>query len=498
MEKPLKSNICKNCTVEFFTKHWKNQQFCTKSCAQQFKGKDKSWLEKRKKTCLKKYGNEIAIMSDQVRKKYKDTLFEKYGTISSPFENEEIKNKANETNIKKYGDKYASKNKDIADKISKSLKGRILPRNNFIDIKWEKLLVYQEETGMVPLFNKEFLIENKLNWEFGNKFLFQCNKCLSITEVGLGGGYLPCCHKCSNFRGYSLIEEELIVFLKQHIDIDISNLNRRDILPSRLELDIYLPDFNIAIEVNGVYWHSESMGKYRDYHLHKTIKCNEKNLELIHIFDFEWLKKKEIIKSMLLNKLGKTPNRIYARKCEIREISETHIVKEFLIFNHIQGYTHASVNLGLYYNNELVACMTFGKNRFKKQSNEWEMVRFCNKLNTNIIGGASRLFKYFNKNLNSNKLNIISFSDRRFFNGGLYKQLGFDFDKFTKPSYFYWKNERVYNRMSYQKHKLHKLLEIFDNNKTEYQNMLDNKFIRIWDCGNSKWTYNQNKKGSIS
>jgi hypothetical protein len=142
--------------------------------------------------------------------------------------------------------------------------------------------------------------------------------------------------------------------------------------------------------------------------------------------------------------------------------------------------------------------MTFGKNRFKKQSNEWEMVRFCNKLNTNIIGGASRLFKYFNKNLNSNKLNIISFSDRRFFNGGLYKQLGFDFDKFTKPSYFYWKNERVYNRMSYQKHKLHKLLEIFDNNKTEYQNMLDNKFIRIWDCGNSKWTYNQNKKGSIS
>lgn len=486
--KPKVSNVCSNCNEEFFTIPSKSRQFCTNKCAQQYKGKDKTWLDKRKQTCLNKYGTEVAIMSEEVMGKYRKTMKEKYGTNSSPFENKKIRDKAKNTIKEKYGEEIASKNKEISKKISDKLKGRETSRIGFVDTKWEKLEKYAEETGMIPLFDKQYLEDNKVNHRFKNRFKFQCNKCSEVTEVHLSNGYLPCCLKCSSYKGYSLIEEELILFLKEHIDINNSNLNRRDILPSRLELDIYLPEFNLAIEVNGVYWHSESMGKYRDYHLYKTLKCNEKGLDLIHIFDFEWVNKKEILKSIILNRLGRTPNKIYARKCEIREINNTKIIKEFLNNNHIQGYTHSSFNLGLYHNNELISVMTFGKNRFKKQSGEWEMVRFCNKLNTNIIGGASKLFNYFLKNLPNQK--IISFSDRRFFEGGLYKQLGFVFEKFTKPSYFYWKNERAYNRMSYQKHKLPKLLEIYDPNKTEYQNMLDNKFIRIWDCGNGKWVYN--------
>jgi hypothetical protein len=136
--------------------------------------------------------------------------------------------------------------------------------------------------------------------------------------------------------------------------------------------------------------------------------------------------------------------------------------------------------------------MTFSKNRFKKDSNEMEMVRFCNKLNYNIIGGASKLFSYFNKNINNKNLNIISFSDRRFFDGNLYLNLGFEFIKNTSPSYIYWKDNIILNRMSCQKHKLNKILNNFNPNKTEYMNMIDNGWRRVWDSGNGKWLFNKN------
>ena len=133
--------------------------------------------------------------------------------------------------------------------------------------------------------------------------------------------------------------------------------------------------------------------------------------------------------------------------------------------------------------------MTFSKNRFKKNSNEMEMVRFCNKLNTNVIGGASKLFNYFIKNFNKEKNTIISFADRRFFSGGLYEQLGFKFENNTHPSYIYWKNNIILNRISCQKHKLEKLLDKFDPNKTEYENMKENGWRRVWDCGNIKYKF---------
>jgi hypothetical protein len=117
------------------------------------------------------------------------------------------------------------------------------------------------------------------------------------------------------------------------------------------------------------------------------------------------------------------------------------------------------------------------------------MIRFCNKINSNVIGGANKLFNYFIKNYNQNNIPIISFADRRFFSGNLYEKLGFEFDKFTDPSYIYWKDNKILNRMSCQKHKLNKLLDIFNPNKTEYENMKDNGWRRVWDCGNSKFIW---------
>jgi hypothetical protein len=480
--------ICNNCEIHFEVPPYKEKQtFCSNKCAQQFKGKDKSWLNKREETCLNKYGTKNAFQSEQVQINYKKSMMDKHG-VENPFSLQETRDKAKNVLIEKYGFPVASQNKDIGDKISKALKGREMNRENFSEVKYEKILSYCKIVDLTPMFDKEIFIDNKVNVTFKNKFDFKCNKCDSNISVMLGGGYLPAC-KCSNYKGYSLIEEELVRFVYEHFNEDEVHLNRRDILPNRLELDIYIPKYNIAIEMNGIYWHSESMGKYRDYHLFKTEKCEEKDIRLIHILDHEWRFKKDIIKSILTNVFKKNKS-IYARKCVLKHITDTKIIREFLDQNHIQGYTHAKINLGLYYNDELMSVMTFGKNRFKKNSNEYEMVRFCNKLNFNIIGGASKLFKHFIKHHNVEQYDVISFADRRFFNGGLYKTLGFEFEKNTFPSYIYWKNFEIKNRMSCQKHKLSKLLDIFDNELTEYENMKNNGWRRVWDSGNGKWKFN--------
>lgn len=491
MGRPKKENnnkdiICLNCQSIFSIPKFKNRTFCSGKCSQLYtKSKNRDWLGKRDLTNLDKYGVKSPLESKEVLNKYKRNMLDKWG-CESPFGVKEIREKSSNTILERYGFEFANQNKDIALKISNSIKGIQKDRTNFINIKWDKIELFCKETDIKPLFNKEYLENNKV---IEGKFKFQCNKCSSFMEVGLNNGYFPSC-TCSNYRGYSLIEEEIQKFIINNYGEDVK-LKVRGMITSTYELDIFIKKLNLAIEVNGIYWHSENLGKYREYHLFKTNECLKQNIQLIHIFDNEWIFKKPIIQSILLNKLGLTPNKIYARKCQIKEISSEES-KEFLNQNHRQGFCPSKNRIGLYHEDKLVCLMTFGKNRFKNDG-KIELLRFCNKLNTNVIGGASKLLKYYNKNINVENLDIVSFADRRFSDGKLYENLGFDFDSFTKPSYFYWKNTKILNRISCQKHKLEKLLPIFNKELSEYENMKLNKWFRVWDCGNYKFIYRSKK-----
>ena len=185
---------------------------------------------------------------------------------------------------------------------------------------------------------------------------------------------------------------------------------------------------------------------------------------------------------MLKNKLGLTENKIMARKCEIKEL-DTKQAKEFCENNHIQGYVGSSVKLGLFYGDEVVSVMTFGRLRKSMNStgddNEYEMLRFCNKLNTNVIGGANKLFKYFIKNYNPNK--IISYSNKRYSNGELYEKLGFKYIHDSQPNYYYIIGKQRKHKFNFRKDKLIK--EGFDPNKSEHQIMMEREIPRIYDCG---------------
>ena len=264
--------------------------------------------------------------------------------------------------------------------------------------------------------------------------------------------------------------------------------NRKIIYP--LELDIVLPDIKLGIEYNGLMYHSEGFDKYskfrnkdKNYHLDKLELCNLKGYDLFHIFESDNI---DIWLSMINNRLGFN-ERIYARKCIIKELKSSEI-KDFLNNNHLQGFINSSVNLGLYYNEELVSVMTFSKPRFNKNY-DYELIRFCNKLNTSVIGSASKLFNYFIKNYNPKS--IISYANRRFSNGNIYEKLGFKFLRKTEPNYFYFKRNVgiLMSRNQFQKHKLANLLDNYNPELSESENMFNNDYRRIYDCGNLVYEY---------
>lgn len=304
----------------------------------------------------------------------------------------------------------------------------------------------------------------------------------------VGTGCPICGSELKSFQSHG--EQELSDIIRDsriYIETNVRSL----IYPK--EIDIYIPSKRTAIEFNGLFWHSELGGKDKYYHLNKTLACEKKGIQLIHVFENEWLQSRDLVISRILSKLGKS-KRIYARKCNIHRVSSSD-AKLFLNQNHIQKFRPASIHIGLEYAGNLVAIMSFGQSRFNKHI-QWELIRYCSKLDTVVVGGASKIFKFFVKHYNP--ISIISYSDKRWNVGNLYRQLGFGFSHTSNPNYYYFlqrgsSQQRLLSRQNFQKHKLEGKLEKFDSNITEWENMKNNGYNRIWDCGNDVfvWWYNR-------
>lgn len=289
------------------------------------------------------------------------------------------------------------------------------------------------------------------------------------------------CPKCS--KNYSKGHEGIVNYLNSLGFIDVL-INDRNLI-SPYELDIIIPSKKIAIEYCGLYWHSELNGKNKNYHLTKLEKCISLGYKLITIFEDEWLQNKLIVKSRLASLLNcSSDNRIFARKCKVQEVTPK-LAKDFCNDNHLQGYgSGASIKLGLYTESDLVAIMTFSKPSPAKGSRGvsmgvWELHRYCSKLGTHVIGGASKLLKHFEKEFYC--VNLFTYADRRWSVGNLYEALGFSFVESTKPNYWYILNNKRVHRFSMRK------TSKDDKDLTEWENRKLQGHDRIWDCGNLKY-----------
>lgn len=320
---------------------------------------------------------------------------------------------------------------------------------------------------------------------------FECTTCgHKFTSTLLGCGIIPKCGKCHPSQRESKPQLFIQDFLNQN-NVNYIQNNRKIINP--FEIDFYLPDYNLGIEVNGLYYHSELNGKDKNYHFNKSKMAEKNNVKLIQIFEDEILNQKEIVLSKLSNELKLNNIRIDARKCLIKEIS-SKTKKEFLEKNHLQGDCKDTLRYGLYYKEELVSVMTFGKRKItgsNKDSN-WELIRFCNKNHHSVRGGFNRLLSHVLKN--NDIKNFITYADCRWsgldYTKTVYHKNNFKFIEVTSPNYWYFKPssqiKRLY-RFNFRKSKL--VSEGFDSNKTEWEIMQERNFDRIWDCGNMKFTY---------
>lgn len=420
-------------------------------------------LEKSRKTKMDNHGNPTFVNPDKARK----TCLEKYG-VDNVRKTPQYKEKYRETCLKKYGRPHASKTEKF--KIY-----------HFTSM-FEKFLKNERFTNFTAMFSLE-----DYKGVDGHTYKFKCNRCGRIDNHSIEDGKPIKCVNCDK-TSMSYFQKEIYDFIHYILGTtaDIKK-NTRSVIPP-LELDIFVPDLKIAIECNGLFWHSEILGrKYKNYHLNKTQKCNEKYISLIHIMEYEWKNKQSIVESILRNYFNKNEIKIAARQCNIKEIKPKES-NEFLNLNHIQGADRASIRYGLYYNEKLVSVMTFCKSRYDKKC-QYEMSRYCNKLNTTIVGGAAKLFSNFVKD--KSPTSVVSYNDRRYFTGSVYRRLGFDFIHNSPPNYFYIIDNysNVRGRMEFQKHKLKNILPKFDTLKSEWENMKNNGFDRIWDCGNGKWVW---------
>lgn len=466
-------------------------------------------IEKSKSTKKERYGN----ANYNNREKSEITCIVKYG-FSNPGQNEDIKAKIKKTNYKKYGvstplksgmciekskqTKKENKENDMAymAKIQEKRKNTCIDKygvehqSNSIIVQSKRNETLKKEYGYISTSNTDINYAIDINENSWRKYIKDGifdNKSVMVYH-NVSAGFV------NKKKIIYKIQEPNIFTAEYEVSTYISNStnNTRNII-SPYELDIYSENHKFAVEYNGLMFHSSGISSYsmfntpykdKNYHLMKTNLCEEKGIQLFHIFENEWLNpvKKEIWISMLNGKQNKH-TKLGARKCTIKEVQGRE-AKVFLEENHLQGSVPASTRVALIYDNEIVSLMTFGKARISKKYDK-ELYRFCTKKNLTVQGAGSRLLKYFEDAYKPKSL--VSYANRRWSEGNLYDKLNFTFSHDSTPNMFWFKSAsmKIESRQTYQKHKLKDIPGfVFNPDITAKANMFLNDYRVIYDSGN--------------
>lgn len=433
--------------------------YCSSKCAHN----DEEMKQQHKNTLMAKYGVDHVSKIPDVREKAKQTLQRKYN-VTNPSQIENINEKKKQTSLLRCG--FTHHLKDPCTRTQ--YKGCV------------REFVSQE--ALLCLNDKQWLYNTYI---IENKTLTQMGEMLGVSYQTVGRFLIYNNIKRKKNPKNLQDELDLLEFVKTLTDEDVEHNNRTCIPPK--ELDIYVPSKRIAIELNGVYWHSENKGKDNRYHIGKLLSCIDRDIKLISITDIEWKNKQDLVKSKLRSIFGKSQHRVHARKCTVVEVDKD-LCSEFLAENHIQGDVGARWRYGLYFEGDLVMVATFGTPRYSDEKGQVELLRMAAQQHTNVIGGASKLISHFRSLHPENS--IISYCDRRWGEGIVYQNMGFKFVESTKPSYYYFHTSNphvLYHRSAFMKHKLRQKLKNYDPSKTEWENMKANGYDRIWDCGTNKY-----------
>lgn len=476
---------CENCNQLFRPESGQDdRKFCSRECVQEVAD-----MEEARNACEEKYGS-TGFGVEEIENEIRSTMESRYG---NPHFNNRAKER--ETKRERYGDPNFNNAKQIRETKRKRY-GDPYYSNREKAARARRRKKFQRMKRVFDEFELLFSFDDYDGIDEYEKYPFRCRGCGEEFRDHVYAGSLPRCPNCWdgwNKSGCSEAEKELREFVESVVGPDEVVANDRTVLDGR-ELDIFVPDRDLAIEFDGLFWHGEaSGGKGRDYHLNKTRDCEAQGIQLVHVFGSEWALGQDVVKGRLRHLLGESErDPAHARECEVREVEDP---SAFFAHNHLQGPSpNASEALGLFAGSELVSCMSFGARGAYQgtDTREWEVKRFAGACP--VPGGASRLFTAFERRFDPWR--VISFADRRWSSRvrsePVYEALGFEFRGATDPGYWYFKpgeDHRLRHRFGFRKGVLEDRLDGFDLELTEWENMQRAGWDRVWDCGHLRYVY---------
>ena len=485
--------------------------YCCAACS----NSSKERVEKQKSTCLEKYGADSIFKIEDFKARIRQTNISRYGA-ENPMQSPQILSKAQNTYIERNGALGLASAK-VRSKYEKTMEetwGEAHPMavdeiRTLVREKSRQTNLSKHNSdipGLRSRYNTSEeshpdLLEHTQDglWKMACPHP-ECTYCQDKFYITPGNIYCNrkrnSCETCTRLRPLkasmskgTTLEIRIRTLLDSHGIQYIPN--DKSVLGGK-ELDIYIPSKKIAIECNGVYWHSDRL-KSQKYHLDKFNACKERGIQLLTLWEDWIINKRDIVESIVLCKLGIYERKIGARQCQIQEVNHKN-ANEFLEANHIQGRGNCKVALGLYYEDELVSLMTFGLPRLgqgRRDDTSHELTRFCSRKGWQVRGAASRLLKKYIAMYRPSA--IRSFSSNDISDGGLYRALGFGEDG-NNLSYWYIDPEtlRRYHRFAFSRQSIiaKGLAPEGKDNWTERQVTDSLGLLRIWDSGQTKWILN--------
>lgn len=425
-----------------------------------------STKQKIKETNLEKYGVEHPMHSEEIKQRVVDTNIERYG-VANPMQNSEIREKAEETNIARYGHASPMKNAEVAQKVKDTMVDR------YGTPSFKESLIPSE---VIKLLGDKEWMQESYNALGGVKLaeLLGVDGTTVYARLQRHGIEI-------NPTKTSAAERQIFEFVKS-LGFDDAIQSDREVLGGK-ELDIVIPSKKIAIEFDGLHWHSAKY-KQNGYHLDKTLDASDAGYRLIHIFEDEWEYRNQQVKDKIKSILGVDDRQIiHARKCEHGIVEDTETIVEFYETNHIQGTAGQTITFSLSFEGSVVAMMSFKK----RSDEEYELNRFAT--SARVSGGFSKILKYAKTHLKELGVSsLISFADMRYSTGNLYETTGWTMVDVLAPDYQYVIGDRRVRKQNFRRKYLPERLDIFDPELSERDNMLANGIYQIYDCGLMKFS----------
>ena len=437
--------------------------------------------DKTKETNLERYGKEHFLLLSEVRERIKNTCLERHG-FEYPAQVPEFKKKIKNTCLDRYGFEYPAQVPEFKEKSKNNSKIHFNEvkesrfKNVFLphckDFGYEFLDVYDGITRKVEGKHVSY-----------KKYRFRHIECGTVFEADTQK--IPVCPKCFNGgeKG-SQLEHYIYNFIRENTSDKVIKSYKIYGKGFYRELDVYIPNKNIAFEINGLSYHSighSRSGKTRNYHSEKTDLALENGVNLFHIWGNIPLAK---IKSFILNKLGCSSEKVFARKTVFKEL-DFKTAETFFNTNHFHGNVNSSKYFGLYYEDILLQGISF-----RTLSGFLEIARFATALDINVIGGFSKLLKNSLRFFPTHDY-LVSYCDRDLspdYKNSVYYKNGFNYVGDTGNILKYTNFRKLFSRQRFQKHKLEGLFPLtFDKDLTADEILSLNRIYPVYNSGNFKF-----------